>query len=105
MPVHDKDIAVSDDAASMPDWKWTASSVAFLGLAHIDAVDGDREAIPANRLSGQRHYALEHGDADRKVAIEIEKRSEQIRGLHGDEFSDGLACRRLNVIKADRNAV
>jgi hypothetical protein len=56
-------------------------------------------------LSGQRQYTLEHGDTDREVAIEIKKRSEQIRGLHGDEFSDGQPCRRLNTIKADRNAV
>jgi hypothetical protein len=56
-------------------------------------------------LARKRQHALEHGGADRKVAIEIEKRSEQIRRLHGDEFSNGQACRRLNMIKADRNAV
>jgi hypothetical protein len=89
----------------MPDWKPTASSVAFARLAYIDAIDGDRYAFPANRLSGQRQYTLEHGDTDREVAIEIKKRSEQIRGLHGDEFSDGQPCRRLNTIKADWNAV
>jgi len=27
--------------ASVPDWKWTASPVAFVSLAYIDAVDGD----------------------------------------------------------------
>jgi hypothetical protein len=89
----------------MPDGKWTASSVAFVGLPDVKAVDGDREAIPADRLSGQRQHTLEHGDADRQVAIEIEKRSEQIRGLHGDELSDGQPCRRMDMIKADRDAV
>ena len=89
----------------MPDRKRTASSVAFAGLAYIDAVNGDLQAIPANRLSGQRQYALEHGHADRQIAVEIEKRSKQIRGLHGDEFSNGQACRSLNTVKADRNAV
>ena len=43
----------------------------------------------ANRLSRQRQHALEHGDADRQIAVEIEKCSEQIRGLNGNEFSDG----------------
>jgi hypothetical protein len=82
-----------------------ASPVAFVSLAYIDAVDGDLQAIPANRLSRQRQYTLEHGDADRQVTIEIKERSEQIGGLHGDELSDVQSCRRLNMIKADRNAV
>jgi len=56
-------------------------------------------------LSGQRQHALEHRHADRQIAVEIEKRSEQIRGLHGDQLSNGQACRSLNTIKADRHAV
>ena len=89
----------------MPDWKRTASPVAFTCMAHIDTVNNDCYAVSADRLSGQRQHALEHGDADRQVAIKIEKRSEQIRGPHGDEFSDAQPCRRLNMIKSDRNAV
>jgi hypothetical protein len=56
-------------------------------------------------LSRKRQHSLEHGDADRQIVIKIEKRSEQIRGLHGDEFSDGQLCRRLDAIKAYWNAV
>jgi hypothetical protein len=89
----------------MPDWKRTVSSVAFAGLAYIDTVNGDLQAIPADCLSRKRQHALEHRHTDRQIAVEIKKRSEQIRGLHGDEFSNGQACRSLNTIKADRNAV
>jgi hypothetical protein len=42
LPVHDKDIAISDHAASLPDWKRTASSVVLVRLPHIDAIDSDR---------------------------------------------------------------
>jgi hypothetical protein len=89
----------------MPGWKWTASPVAFAGLAHIDAVDRDRQTVSAHRLSGQRKHALEHREANRQISVEIHKGGQQIRRLHGDELRDGQSCRGLNTIKADRNAV
>jgi hypothetical protein len=39
----------------MPDWKRTASPVAFVGLADIDAIDSDCQAVSADRLARQCH--------------------------------------------------
>jgi hypothetical protein len=74
-------------------------------LSDIDAVDSDCEAVPANRLSGKRQHPLEHGDADRKIAVEIEKRGEKIGWLYGNKLGDGQLCHRLKAIKADWNAI
>jgi hypothetical protein len=41
LPVHDKDVAVGNDVASLPDWKWAASPIAFLSMPNIDAIDRD----------------------------------------------------------------
>ena len=41
LPIHDKDIAIGNDVASVPGRKRMASSVAFLCLAHIDPIDSD----------------------------------------------------------------
>jgi hypothetical protein len=74
-------------------------------LSDIDAVDSDCEAVPANRLSGKRQHPLEHGDADRKIAVEIKKRGEKIGWLYGNKFSHGQLCHGQKPIKADRNAI
>ena len=93
------------NAASMPRGKRTASSVAFVCLSDIDAVDSDCEAVPANRLSGKRQHPLEHGDADRQVTIEIKESSEKIGRLYGHELGHGQLRGRLNAVKTDRNAI
>jgi hypothetical protein len=54
-------------------------------------------------LSRKRQHALEHGDADWQIAIEVKERSEEIRGLDGNEFGNGQRRRRSNAIKPDRN--
>lgn len=69
LPIHDKDIAFGSEAASAPGGKRTASSVAFPCISDIDAIDSDRKTISANRLSGQSQHALEHGHADRQIAV------------------------------------
>jgi hypothetical protein len=56
-------------------------------------------------LSWESQHTLDHGDADRQVAIEIKKRREKIRRLDGHELRDGQLCRRLNTIETDWNAV
>ena len=50
--------------------------VAFLCVSDFDAIDSDRQAVSADRLSGKRQHAFEHGNADRQVAIEIKEGSE-----------------------------
>src|SRR6185437_9005300 len=59
LPVHDKDVAVGDDLASMPNWKWTPSAVALARLPHLDAIDRNRSAVSADGLSRKRQDALE----------------------------------------------
>jgi hypothetical protein len=82
-----------------------ASSVAFLCLSDIDAVDSDRQAPSADRLSRQRQHALEHRDADRQITIEIKECGEKIGWLYGNKFGDGQVCRGLKAIQADWNAI
>ena len=76
LPIHDKDIAIGNDAASVPDRKRTASPVAFLCVSDFDAIDSDRQAVSADHLSGKCQHAFEHGNANRQVAIEIKEGSE-----------------------------
>jgi hypothetical protein len=56
-------------------------------------------------LSRQRQDSLEHGDADRQIAVEIKEGGKQIGWLYGNEFSNGEPCRRLDAIKADWYAI
>jgi hypothetical protein len=60
-----------------------------LCVSDFDAIDGDRPAVSADRLSGKRQHAFEHGNADRQVAIEIKEGSEKIGRLYGHEFGNG----------------
>src|SRR6516164_2411670 len=45
LPIHDKDITVGNDVASLPGRKRTAVAVAFVCISDVDAVDGDRQAV------------------------------------------------------------
>ena len=105
LPVHDKDIAISNDAASLPGGKRAASPVAFVRLADNNAVDSDCQAVSANRLSGKRQHALEHGDADRQITVQIKECGEKIRWPYRDEFGNAQPFDRLKAIKANRNAI
>ena len=105
LPIHDKDIAFGNDAASLPGGKRTASSVAFPCIPDIDAIDSDRKTISADRLPWESQHALDHGDADRQIAIEIKESREKIRGLDSHELCDGQPCHRLNMIKTYWNAI
>ncbi|ABQ33709.1 hypothetical protein BBta_1490 [Bradyrhizobium sp. BTAi1] len=89
----------------MPGGKRTAASVALVCLPHIDAIDSDRQAYSADGLSRKRQHALEHGDPGREIAIEVKECGKKLRRLYCNEVSNGYLCRRLNAIKADRNAV
>ena len=50
--VHEEDFARGDDAAALPDRQRAAATVTFARFADRDSIDGDRESVAADRLSG-----------------------------------------------------
>ena len=91
LPVHEKDFVRANDATSLPDRQGTAAAVASQRFSHLDRIDGDRQPFPADRLSRKRQHALEHGNADRQVAVQIEKGRKRLGRSDGHELGDGQA--------------
>src|SRR6266545_3637455 len=71
LPVHKKELAVSDDVASLPDRQRTATTVALPRLAHRDAVDSNDAPVSANGLSAKRQHTLQHRNSCRQVTISV----------------------------------
>jgi hypothetical protein len=64
------------------------------------SVHGNRQSFPADCLSRKCQHALEHRNADRQIAIQIEKGRERLGRSDGHEFSDGKPADRLQLVEA-----
>src|SRR3546814_58077 len=64
-PVHEKDLAVRDAPAALPDGQITAEAVAQQRLAHRDAIDGNARAGSADLLPRKAGNALHERDTAR----------------------------------------
>ena len=104
IPVHEKEFAVGDAAAAVPDRKLATRVVTDAGAADGHAVCENVETIAADGLPRERKNAFQERHTLRQIPACGEERGELRRRRDDDEVRYLEVLGRLHGIEADRRA-
>lgn len=105
VPVHEKELAVQDEAATLPGRKWTTTAIMFASHPHRDSVDHDEQPVSADGLTGHTKNTLDQRNTARKITSFREKARERLRCIGYDQVGRDEATHRTDGIEPDRNAL